>query len=121
MELIPGVAFDFGGGRVFTLAPLSLGTVERLQQPLMALGELEALNPVSIKTIIDAAHASLRRNYPATTREEVAELIDVGNMFEVITSVLDVSGIKRKVQADAEAAAKNLAAQPTLTEPTGLA
>lgn len=118
-ELIPGVNFDFGGGRVFTIAPLSLGSLERLQEGLAALGsENSALSPMAVKTIIDATQSSLRRNYPATTRDEVAELIDVGNMFDVIATVLDVSGIKRKEQADL----KNPLAQPAAPEmapPTG--
>ena len=121
MEQIPGISFDFGGGRVFTIAPLSLGSLERLQEGLAALGsETSALSPVAVKTIIDATQSSLQRNYPATTREEVAELIDVSNMFEVIATVLDVSGVKRKEQADA----KNLLAQPVTLEmalPTGQA
>lgn len=108
-EMIPGIEYDFGGGRVYTLPPLSMGAMERLQKGLAALSSAEALSPESITTIVDAAHAALRRNYPAMTRDDVAELVDVGNMFDVVGAVLDVSGIKRKAQAEA----KNPQAQQT--------
>ena len=47
------------------------------------------------KTIVDATHAALKRNYPDLTRADVAELVDLGNMVEVIQSVMDVAGVKR--------------------------
>lgn len=113
---IPGIDFDFGGGRVFALAPLTLGTLENMQAKLADLSVIDAMQPASIATIVDATHSSLQRNYPQITRAEVGELVDVGNMYEVIACVLDVAGLKRK----AEAEAKNAQAQaaPAL-QPTG--
>lgn len=116
MEKIPGIEYDFGAGRVYTLPPLTMGAMERLQKGLAALSTAEALSPESITTIVDAAHAALRRNYPSMTREEVADLVDVGNMFDVVGAVLDVSGIKRKAQAEA----KNPQAQPVPAETPAL-
>ena len=121
MELIPGIDYDFGGERVYKLPPLSMGAMERLQKGLAALSTAEALSPESITTIVDAAHAALRRNYPNLSREDVADLVDVGNMFDVVGAVLDVSGIKRKAQA-AEQAEKKPPAQPEVAAkpaPTG--
>jgi probable phage associated protein len=56
-----------------------------------------------ISTVIDCAHAAMKRNYPDMTREEVADLIDIGNMNEVFAAVMDVSGLKRKEQEAAQA------------------
>lgn len=118
MELIPGIDFDFGGGQVHTIPPLSLAALRRLQGSLSKLSDVGALEPEAIDTVIKATHAALRRNYPAITEEDVAELIDLGNMHDVIACVLDVAGIKRKAGHDA----KNPPAQPMPAEtpaPTG--
>lgn len=105
---IPGVEFDFGGGRVYILPPLALGDLEVMQVAISALGEKGVpLDPDSTKTIIDATFSSLVRNYPQITRAEVGALLDVGNMFDAMGAVLDTSGLQRKAQADA----KNLTAQ----------
>jgi hypothetical protein len=49
-----------------------------------------------VATVIDTAHAALRRNYPDTTREDVADMLGLENMVEVMECVMDVSGLKRK-------------------------
>lgn len=118
MAKIPGIEFDFGGDRVYTLPPLALGDLQVFQDRLTKLGENGALHPASIGTIVDVTHAALRRNYPEISRDDVGQLIDVGNLFEVIDSVMDMAGVKRKAADDAK---KN---PPNLTPPqelTGLA
>ncbi len=107
-ELIPGVEFPFGGGKTYVVPPLSLGALERLQGKLASLSSASATDPESIKTVVDAAHSALKRNYPEMTRDEVAELVDLGNMHEVINCVMDVAGMRRKAADDA----KNQTAQP---------
>lgn len=112
-EPLAGVDFDFGGGRILLLPPLTIGSLQRLQAPLAALSDAEALAPASLATIAEAALAALRRNYPTITMDQVVELIDIGNMFDVVATVLDVSGLRRKAAADA----KNPPAQPTPVTP----
>ncbi len=110
-ELIPGVEFNFGGGRVYTIPPLSLGALQRLQNKLASFSERTALDPVSMGVVVEALHAALARNYPDLTEGEVSELVDVSQIGDVMAAVLDVSGLKRKAQAEA----KNQAAQPVQT------
>lgn len=113
-ELIPGIEVNFGGGRIYVVPPLTLGALQRLQGKLSQLNEGTALQPATVETVIAATHSAMRRNYPDITVEEVADLVDVGNMHEVISSVLDVAGIKRKAIAEE----KNRAAQSvTLQSP----
>lgn len=92
---IPGLRVVLAG-REFVVPPLSLGQVEQLRERISAVQA--APDAQSISTILDAATAALQRNYPELKREEVAELIDVGNMMEVFGAVMDVSGLKRKAQ-----------------------
>lgn len=94
MAKIPGILFHFGE-RDLLVPPLSLGDLEELQERLAQL-QLNALDIESIKTITDATTAALQRNYPELTRKDVGKLIDVGNMADVITCVMDVSGVRRK-------------------------
>ena len=103
-NLVPGVDYDFGGGRVYTVAALPIVALMRLQSRLTNLSTDNALSPESVDTILQATHAALKRNYPDITLDQVGELVDVANMLEVISLVLDVGGFKRKAAAEAEAA-----------------
>ena len=103
MPKIKGIDVDFAG-EVLTIPPLALGDLELLQERLGAL-QLGALDPASIGTVVDATHAALRRNYPDITRDKVASILDLENMADVIESVMDVSGAKRKVNEAAKKAA----------------
>jgi hypothetical protein len=100
--MIPGIDFDFGGGRVYTIAPLTLGALEGLQKRFTALGQGAPTDPANVATVLDAAHAALKRNYPEITRDEVAELVDLGNMSDVLVAVLDVAGLHRKATISGE-------------------
>lgn len=91
---VKGIAVRLGG-ESYVIPPLSLGALEQLQGRVAAFqGDIRDKEQVA--TVIDAAHAALKRNYPEITREEIADLIDVGNMAEVFEAVMDVSGLKRK-------------------------
>ena len=94
-----GVSIEFADGRTFIVPPLSLGAVEILQDKLAKFrGEMDK---ESIAFVIEATTVSLQRNYPDITEEEVKnELLDLGNMSDVIGAVLDVSGLKRKAQEE---------------------
>lgn len=102
MALIQGIPFP--GREDWIIPPLSLGALEVLQE---RIGKLQAgaTDPESIKTIVDATHSALKRNYPELSRAEVAEAVDLGNMVEVIQSVMDVAGVKRAELAEKKAAA----------------
>lgn len=116
-NLLPGIEVDFGGGTLLTVPPLNLGALRRLQGKLQALQTLDATSPQATDTIVEATHAALKRNYPDITIDEVEDLLDVGNMHDVFTSVMDVAGLRRKAIAEAEAA-KNQTPQAQQTAPT---
>lgn len=77
-------------GQKWIFAPAPLGAIERFQEHLSAAD-------VPVPVIIDMAHICLKRNYPDITREFVAdELIDLGNMQEILELVVSVSGLDHK-------------------------
>lgn len=83
-------------GKTFVIPPLNLLSLEQIQERLEKFDG--GIGRDSVSVVIDAATAALRRNYPDITRDEVATLIDVGNMHEIMTAVMDVSGLLRKEQ-----------------------
>lgn len=98
---IKGVTVELNGTN-YVIPPIALGALEQLQERIGTFdGNVQDAKQIS--TVIDCAHAAMRRNYPDMTREEVADLIDIGNMNEVFTAVMDVSGLKRKEQEAAQA------------------
>jgi hypothetical protein len=92
MALIPGIQFP---GRDWIIPPLSLGDLEVMQNRIAAL-EKGAIDKETVRTVIDATFAALKRNYPDLSREDVAGALDLGNMMDVIAAVMDVSGVRRK-------------------------
>lgn len=93
---VKGIPLELGG-TTYVVPPLSLGALEQLKERLENFtGDVR--NDDQAATVIDAAHACLKRNYPDITREDVAELIDLENMMEVMEAVMDVSGMKRKAK-----------------------
>ena len=93
-----GITLNLGGADL-VLPPISLGALEQLQTRIAGFTG-DVLDAAQVTTVIDAAHASLLRNYPETTREQVADMIDVGNMADIWGAVMDVSGLKRKALAE---------------------
>jgi hypothetical protein len=100
---VPGIKLTLGGKELI-VPPLSLGAVEDMQDRLSAYKGVG--DKASVATAIDALTASLKRNYPETTREEVRELIGLENMQDVMLAVMDVSGLRRQELESGEPAAK---------------
>ncbi len=101
---VKGQEITFSNGDVLIVPPLSLAAVERFQDKLTnyrgGLGE--------VALVIDALTSALNRNYPDMTREQVAELVDVSNMQEVMFAVMNVSGLVKKAgDTSGEVAAVN--------------
>lgn len=82
------------GGEDYLFAPLSLGSLEQLQDGIGAMDEKQAMD--NARVVIDMAWHSLLRNYPAFERQEVANLVGLENMLDIARAVMDVSGTLRK-------------------------
>ncbi|WP_339352197.1 hypothetical protein [Acinetobacter beijerinckii] len=77
-------------GKPLMFAPLSLGAIEKL------LPALQSFEPSNVGLVIDVAHKSLKRNYPDISRDDVADLIYMDQLEEVIGAVMSVSGLQNK-------------------------
>jgi hypothetical protein len=94
MVKIPGVTLNLAGTD-WQIPPLRLGDLERMSKDLAAF-DGSTVTGASVAVVIDATFAALKRNYPDLTRDQVADMLDVANMLEVMQAVMDISGMKRK-------------------------
>ncbi|WP_025041028.1 hypothetical protein [Nitrosospira briensis] len=98
--MINGIKMKLGGA-VYIVPPLSLGAIELMQDRISKFQVGASLE--SVGTVIDALHSALARNYPEMTRAKVAEMVDLGDMQEVMEAIMDVGGLKRKALEPGEA------------------
>lgn len=92
-----GVRIEFANGEEYIVPPLSLGSIELLQDDLDQF--TGAVTKESVKTVVKATLMALQRNYPEMSEEKVKnELLDVGNMMQVMQAVMDIGGLVRKEQ-----------------------
>ena len=102
MALLNGVKIEMGG-REFILPPLTLGVLKRMGSRLSGLTKIEGVpDPETIDLMADIIHASMVRNYPEVTKEEVLDLVDLGNLQQTFMAVLGNSGLvpKNNVQVE---------------------
>lgn len=91
MVKVKGVTIEFANGPM-VVPPLSLASVELLQDRLTNYsGTLK-----DVTLVIDSLHAALKRNYPDIAREEVADMVDVSNMKDVMMAVMNVAGLVKQ-------------------------
>ena len=93
MAKIKGIEITFGEGETYTVPPLSLGSVEDLQDRLGAYNPNGAMD---VSLVVDCLTASLKRNYPDMTRERVRDMVGLENMVQVMEAVMNVSGLVKK-------------------------
>jgi hypothetical protein len=92
-----GIDFDFGGGRIYTVPPLTLSALFKFRKDIKRIESAMETDPlVCADVCIELAHSALIRNYPDMTRETVGDLIDLGNMVGVVECLMDVRGVLRK-------------------------
>lgn len=97
----PGIKKTIGGTD-YIVPPISLRTLQQLQSQIENFNGA-TLSPEALDTAITVIHSALKRNYPDITEDQVSDLVDVGNMFDLFETVMDVSGMKRK-ELEAESA-----------------
>lgn len=91
---IPGFPINLGGID-FVLAPLGLRLMREFEAKGKAIPQGETTPELAHQFNVDAITASLQRNYPDITREEVDELLDAASEAEAVNAVFMQSGLKR--------------------------
>ena len=91
---IPGRALNMGG-RELVLAPLTLDQVQEFEPTMTRLADSSKPLREMLADFLPVILASLQRNYPDITLEDVRALVDVGNFKEATEAIVDISGYKR--------------------------
>lgn len=86
---IPGTSVNLGGHEL-VLAPLNLDQLTELSPSIEALGKQDTLAQ-NIERGLPIIHASLLRNYPEMTLDDVRALVDVGNVGPAFAAIMQGS------------------------------
>jgi hypothetical protein len=98
-----GVDVVLGKG-IYTAPPLTLRAIRTLMPKISLLSDPTTSQEASFDILAEVIHATLKRNYPALTQEEVEEGLDIKNVGAAMEAILLASGLKRgNVQAVTEA------------------
>lgn len=89
---IRGVVVNFAGND-FVLAPLGLGAVREFDKRGKAIKPDDTDEKISIG--VDMIVASLQRNYPEITREEIEPMLDMVSIEEATRAITSQSGMER--------------------------
>ena len=87
------------GESQYKVAPLNFRGLREMAPQLDLLKSIAPgtmPNQEQVDALVKIAHASLRRNYPEMTEEEVGDRLDFGNFGNVLSSVIGVSGLIKK-------------------------
>lgn len=96
MALLDGVLVDLGG-RKFTVPPLNLKALKSLAPKIENLKVMKEIpTPEQIDDIVDILHAAFARNYPEITKEDLLDLVDLGNLLRIFPAVLTNSGMEQR-------------------------
>lgn len=87
-------------GREYVVPPVTIGALMQVQERLEAM-TANLMSPENLDTVMTIAHAALKRNYPELTREQLLDMLDVGNVKDVFDAVVDAGGLRRKALEDA--------------------
>jgi hypothetical protein len=94
------------GDHEYKIAPLNFKALRELAPSIATLqdvipGAMPSVEQMGV--LVKLALASLQRNYPATTEDEVADVLDFGNFGAVLGAVMGTAGLtKREVPASGE-------------------
>lgn len=95
-------------GKQFSLSPLNLGDLRRLEPVLLGLEHRAQSGFAAMLSLVPVIYASLHKVHAELTLEELEEMLDLNIFPEVLDRVLEISGLKR-TQPTGEAAPQQLA------------
>jgi len=90
--MIDGVKIRMGGEE-YEIPPLTLKQIRRLKDQIAVLGTLSGvMQDEQIDAVVEIVWQAMARNYPDLRKEQVEDLIDLGNASRIIAAIMGVSG-----------------------------
>lgn len=105
-DLIKGVDVVLGPS-TYTIPPLNFRMLQELAEQIAIVNKggsfvSDEATRTAFTTVI---HASIKRNYPDMTYDQVLDLLDVTNAQKAMLALLGVSGFDKKENANGEGTA----------------
>lgn len=82
-------------GRQFTLSPLTLGDLRKLEPALLGIEKDVEHGFSAMLSLVPVIHASLNKLHPEVALEELEQMLDLNSFTETLDRVLHISGLKR--------------------------
>lgn len=102
---IPGFPVNLSG-TVFAVPPLNFKQLKALEPDLKRMGSMQkdleggVMPADAMETFHKVVLASLNRNYPDLTSEDLEELMDVSNIKDLVAAVLGMSDLEKKTPGE---------------------
>jgi hypothetical protein len=75
---------------------MNLKLLRKVQPKLAAMADITAaMSLEQIDTVVDTIHGAIARNYPDVTRDEIEEMVDLGNAGAIFQAIMGISGLRR--------------------------
>lgn len=89
------------GGKSYLVPPLNFKGLRQVEEDLKVLASIKLEGGAlpsddQVKSLCKVIKASIVRNYPNVTLEELEDLVDFGNLPQLILAVMKASGLVQK-------------------------
>ncbi len=93
------------GDEEYRVPPIAFAAIEEFQERIstLQLAQNGMPSPAQMQVTVDVLHAALLRNYPSMQREDVKEMLDVGNFQAAMNAALSVSGFVKQSSGEGTA------------------
>src|SRR5574338_1275238 len=97
------------GGVERTLGPLTFRTLRKIAPRFGELaklgskpadGQIVLPNDDQLNLILEIVHASISRNHPEVTLDQLEDLLDTSNMLNVFIAILRGSGLEQRIPGE---------------------
>lgn len=106
------------GAEEYQIPPLSFRSIQELKDDVEMLSSVVGVpTPEQRAAVARIIHASIARNYPELTLDNVEDMLDIGNMQTVLEAVMNVSGMTAKAspEGNVEVPSLSIGAESTLS------
>ena len=82
----------------YTIAPLTFKQLRTLQPRIDLISKMDGTpTPEQMDAVVDIIHASVTRNHPDVTKDQIDDVLDLGNVQLAMASVMGASGMVKKI------------------------
>lgn len=88
------------GNKTYIVPALSFLQLKRLRKQMEQMNRLvdrptDALGDEELDAFTEVAYAALSRNYPEMKKDDLADLITLGNLLPLVEAVMGAAGLKK--------------------------